>query len=98
MSRRLTRRRLLGAVPAVGLGATALHGAIAHSHGDATAATDHAAGAGAAHGAGTGHAAFRGGEVDHRANGFDPPMPSCATSTAGRRAARRTAGRCASGR
>ncbi|MGH2840635.1 MAG: multicopper oxidase domain-containing protein [Solirubrobacteraceae bacterium] len=70
----LTRRRLLGAVPAIGLGATALHGAIPHSHGtaDAADASPHAA-----HGAnGTaghaGHAGFRGGEVNHRANGFDP--------------------------
>ncbi len=73
MGKRLTRRRLLGAVPAVGLGATALHAAIPHSHGSAVAATDHGAGAGgAAHGTAAGHAAFRGGEVDHRANGFDP--------------------------
>ena len=70
---RLTRRRLLGAVPALGLGATALHAAIPHSHGSA-------AGRRARHGHGRrrrrprsdGHAGFRGGEVDHRANGFDP--------------------------
>jgi len=74
MARQLTRRRLLSAVPAVGLGATALHAAIPHSHGSAAAAADPGAGAGAhgAHSAATGHAAFRGGEVDHRANGFDP--------------------------
>ncbi len=73
MGKRLTRRRLLSAVPAVGLGATALHAAIPHSHGSAAAATEHGADAGAAHGTGgAGHAAFRGGEVDHRANGFDP--------------------------
>jgi FtsP/CotA-like multicopper oxidase with cupredoxin domain len=76
MGRRLTRRRLLSAVPAVGLGATALHAAIPHSHGTAAAAAEHGAAAGA-HGAASGHnadnhAAFRGGEVDHRANGFDP--------------------------
>lgn len=72
MGKRLTRRRLLSAVPAVGLGATALHGAVPHSHGSAAAATDHGA-TGGAHGAtSAGHAAFRGGEVDHRANGFDP--------------------------
>ena len=67
----LTRRRLLGAVPAIGLGATALHGAIPHSHGTAAAQSHDTHG-----GAGTpghdGHAAFRGGAVDHRANGFDP--------------------------
>lgn len=68
----LTRRRLLGAVPAIGLGATALHGAVPHTHGTASAATTHDT-----HGAGHetlghgGHAGFRG-EVDHRANGFDP--------------------------
>ena len=72
----LTRRRLLaGGVPALGLGAAALHGAIGHSAGTATAAAatqehagDHGGGA-AGHG---GHASFRGGEVDHEANGFDP--------------------------
>ena len=70
MGKRLTRRRLLSAVPAVGLGATALHAALPHSHGSAVAAGEHPAGA--AHGTASGHAAFRGGEVDHRANGFDP--------------------------
>jgi len=58
----------------VGLGATALHAALPHSHGSAAAAAEHdAKGAGngsAAHASG-GHG-FRGGEVDHRANGFDP--------------------------
>ncbi|MGH2943435.1 MAG: multicopper oxidase domain-containing protein, partial [Solirubrobacteraceae bacterium] len=72
---RLTRRRLLGAVPAVGLGATALHAAIPHSHGSAAAAAEHdmstSAGGAAGH-AGDGHAGFRGRQVDHRANGFDP--------------------------
>ena len=73
---RLTRRRLLRAVPAIGLGATALHAAIPHSHGGAVAAaaepaTHPHAGAGDGHAAG-GHAGFRGGQVDHRANGFDP--------------------------
>ncbi len=73
MGRRLTRRRLLSAVPAVGLGATALHAAIPHSHGTAAAAAEHGGAAAGAHGSGgSGHAAFRGGEVDHRANGFDP--------------------------
>jgi len=73
---RLTRRRLLSAVPAAGLGATALHTAIPHSHGSANAAEQHAGAAAAAslgH-AGGGHAAFRGREVDHRANGFDPHL------------------------
>ncbi len=70
MGKRLTRRRLLAAVPAVGLGATALHAAVPHSHGTAAAAAEH--GAAGAHATGTGHAAFRGGAVDHRANGFDP--------------------------
>jgi len=73
MGKRLTRRRLLAAVPAVGLGATALHATIPHSHVTAAAATEHGGAAGGAHGTGgNGHAAFRGGEVDHRANGFDP--------------------------
>jgi FtsP/CotA-like multicopper oxidase with cupredoxin domain len=70
---RLTRRRLLSAVPAAGLGAAALHATIPHSHGNAAAADDHL-GAGAAHHVGGGHAGFRGREVDHRANGFDPQM------------------------
>jgi FtsP/CotA-like multicopper oxidase with cupredoxin domain len=73
---RLTRRRLLSAVPALGLGATALHAAIPHSHGNAAAAEHAAAGHAAARGgaghAASGHAGFRGGGVDHRANGFDP--------------------------
>ncbi len=71
MAKHLKRRRLLSAVPAIGFGATALHATIPHSHGSAAAATDHA-GANGGHGTATGHAAFRGGEVDHRANGFDP--------------------------
>jgi FtsP/CotA-like multicopper oxidase with cupredoxin domain len=77
MGKRLTRRRLLSAVPAVGLGATALHAAIPHSHGSAAAAEhDMQPGAGAGHAghAGAGHAGFRGGEVDHKANGFDPHL------------------------
>jgi FtsP/CotA-like multicopper oxidase with cupredoxin domain len=75
----LTRRKLLGSASALGLGAAALHATIPHSHGgtaaaaepgdmagmDMTATTPHAAGHG-------GHASFRGGEVDHAANGFDP--------------------------
>ena len=72
----LTRRRLLRAVPALGLGAAALHATVPHSHGTAAAAEHegaHAAGDGAPAAAGHGgHAGFRGGEVDHRANGFDP--------------------------
>ncbi|MGH2900795.1 MAG: multicopper oxidase domain-containing protein [Solirubrobacteraceae bacterium] len=71
---RLTRRRLLGALPALGLGATALHAAVPHAHGEAAAAEhDMTAGAGAGH-AGAGHAGFRGREVDHKANGFDPHL------------------------
>ena len=65
---RLTRRRLLSAVPALGLGATALHGAVPHSHGSASAAAEHEGMAAD----GGGHGGFRGGQVDHRANGFDP--------------------------
>ncbi|MDX6683417.1 MAG: hypothetical protein QOG94_3456, partial [Solirubrobacteraceae bacterium] len=66
-------------VPALGLGAAALHATIPHSHGTAAAAAGHdmhdmahmpvQAPHAAGHG---GHAGFRGGEVDHRANGFDP--------------------------
>ena len=69
---RLTRRRLLSAVPALGLGATALHAAVPHSHGDASAAAEHADMAAGAAGHDGGHGGFRGGQVDHRANGFDP--------------------------
>jgi FtsP/CotA-like multicopper oxidase with cupredoxin domain len=70
----LTRRKLIAAgVPALGAGAAALHGAVPHRHPWAeeaqAAATSH-------HGGGfespDGHAAFRGGVVDHRRNGFDP--------------------------
>jgi FtsP/CotA-like multicopper oxidase with cupredoxin domain len=72
---RLTRRRLLSAVPAVGLGATALHAAIPHSHGSAAAAEhDMSGAAGSAAHASDGHAGFRGSAVDHRANGFDPHL------------------------
>jgi FtsP/CotA-like multicopper oxidase with cupredoxin domain len=69
---RLTRRRLLAAgVPALGLGAAALHSTVPHQHpwdDQAHAAEPHAAG----HAESDGHAAFRGGQVDHRRNGFDP--------------------------
>jgi FtsP/CotA-like multicopper oxidase with cupredoxin domain len=69
---RLTRRRLLATgVPALGLGAAGLHSAIPHTHPwehEAVAATTHHT----AHGDSAGHAAFRGGAVDHRANGFNP--------------------------
>ena len=61
---RLTRRGLLAAGSA-GAGAAALHSAIPHGH-----PWHH--GAAAAHAADTGHASFRGGSVDHHANGFDP--------------------------
>jgi manganese oxidase len=68
---RLTRRRLLAAGTA-SAGAAALHSAIPHRHPwehEAQAASHH----GSMHGADPGgHAAFRGGEVDHRLNGFDP--------------------------
>ena len=59
-------------VPTLGLGAVALHAGIPHSHGGATAqAAEHNPAAGHDSKAG-GHAGFRGGEVDHKANGFDP--------------------------
>lgn len=67
---RLTRRRLLAAsVPAVGAGAAGLHAAVPHTHGGEAQAAPHAGHSDAAH---PEHAGFRGGEVDHRANGFDP--------------------------
>ncbi len=59
-------------VPALGLGAAGLHSAIPHTHPwetEAHAADPHAAHRSSADG---GHAAFRGGTVDHQANGFDP--------------------------
>ncbi len=75
----LTRRKLLGSASVLGLGAAGLHATIPHSHGTAAAAAPHdmtgmdpavaAHGSNAGHG---GHAGFRGGEVDHQANGFDP--------------------------
>ncbi len=74
----LTRRKLLGSASAFGLGAAALHATIPHSHGTAAAAEPHDDMAGMApagdapHAGHGGHAAFRGGEVDHGANGFDP--------------------------
>ncbi len=75
----LTRRKLLGSASALGLGAVAAHATIPHSHGaTATAAEPHdmtgmdpAAAGHASNGHGQ-HAGFRGGEVDHAANGFDP--------------------------
>jgi len=70
----LTRRKLLGSASALGLGAAGLHATVPHTHGSAAAA-EHEPGAGSAapHAAGhDGHAGFRGGEVDHRANGFNP--------------------------
>jgi FtsP/CotA-like multicopper oxidase with cupredoxin domain len=69
----LTRRKLLAGVPALGLGAAALHTSVPHPHpGGATAqAAEHEPTTGHGSGAG-GHAGFRGGEVDHAANGFDP--------------------------
>ena len=71
----LTRRKLLGASGALGLGAAALHATIPHSHGTAAAAAaEHEPGhAAEPQMAGHGdHAGFRGGAVDHKANGFDP--------------------------
>jgi FtsP/CotA-like multicopper oxidase with cupredoxin domain len=76
----LTRRKLLGSASALGLGAAGLHATIPHSHGATAAAAEPHDMAGmdtggalapdaAGHG---GHAAFRGGEVDHKANGFNP--------------------------
>ncbi len=72
----LTRRGLLGSASASAIGIAALAAASPRSH-DAVAAAEHAtdmgAGAPAQHAAGHGgHAGFRGGEVDHVANGFDP--------------------------
>ena len=76
---RLTRRRLLATgVPAIGLAGAGLHSAIPHKHPwetEAQAADSHA-GHNAENGpvahADEGHAAFRGGAIDHAANGFDP--------------------------
>jgi FtsP/CotA-like multicopper oxidase with cupredoxin domain len=76
----LTRRKLLGSASALGFGAAALHATIPHSHGGTAAAAEPRDMAGmdvsgttghdtAGHG---GHAGFRGGEVDHVNNGFDP--------------------------
>ena len=70
---RLTRRGLLAA-GSVSAGAAALHSAIPHTHpweheAAARRTPDMARNGSTAAG---GHAAFRGGTVDHRANGFDP--------------------------
>ena len=77
---RLTRRRLLATgVPAIGLAGAGLHSAIPHKHPwetEAQAADSHAGHTtqknGPAGHADEGHAAFRGGAIDHAANGFDP--------------------------
>ena len=62
----LTRRRLLRAVPAVGLGVTALHAAVPTTPTEsAFAASEHDTRKAAGH---DGHAGFRGRTVDHRAN------------------------------
>ena len=68
---RLTRRRLLAA-GSLSAGAAALHATVPHSHPwhQAQAATHTGHGADGQHLGG--HADFRGGTVDHRANGFDP--------------------------
>jgi manganese oxidase len=69
---RLTRRRLLAALPAAGAGAAALHAAIPHSHGAGGEALAADGGGHTGHAGHDGkHASFRG-AVDHRANGFDP--------------------------
>ena len=73
----LTRRKLLGSASALGLGAAALHATIPHSHGGTAAAAEHGGmdttgGATATQNGHGGHASFRGGEVDHASNGFDP--------------------------
>jgi FtsP/CotA-like multicopper oxidase with cupredoxin domain len=71
---RLNRRQLLaGSVPLAGAGAAALHSLVPHGHpwDEARAASGHAGHSGGAAG-GAGHAGFRGGSVDHVANGFDP--------------------------
>ena len=65
---RLTRRKLLAALPVAGAGAAALHATVPHSHGGALAATPEHDDRVAAH---RGHASFRG-TVDHARNGFDP--------------------------
>ena len=73
---RLTRRKLLCAIPAAGAGAGILHAAIPHSHGGggstAAAATTAEHGGHDMHeGHVEGHASFRG-KVDNARNGFDP--------------------------
>ncbi|HEX2125860.1 MAG TPA: multicopper oxidase domain-containing protein, partial [Thermoleophilaceae bacterium] len=66
---RLTRRKLLAALPAAGAGAAALHAAVPHTHGGGGVAEAAQQNGHAGHT--EGHAAFRG-TVDHRRNGFDP--------------------------
>jgi FtsP/CotA-like multicopper oxidase with cupredoxin domain len=69
---RLTRRRLFAcSIPAIGGAALASTDVTAQEHGGHGGGADAAAAPSAA-GHGGGHAAFRGGQVDHRANGFDP--------------------------
>ena len=71
----LTRRRLLAAsVPALGAGAVALHSrgtGVAPAQSGGHGAHGASGGGPEVHAVG-GHAAFRGGPVDNRANGFDP--------------------------
>jgi FtsP/CotA-like multicopper oxidase with cupredoxin domain len=68
MARRLTRRRLLRAMPAAGLGAAALSQSASGAADPMTLMGGHAGHAAA------GHPGFQGGDVDHRANGFDPQV------------------------
>jgi FtsP/CotA-like multicopper oxidase with cupredoxin domain len=65
----ITRRKLIKGLPVAGAGAVVLHSTIPHRH-----PWDHEARAADSHhaGAAEGHAAFRGGVVDPRVNGFDP--------------------------
>ncbi len=72
---RLTRRRLLAA-SSLTAGAAVVHATVPHPHPweHEAAAQTHPAGHGSngTNGHAGGHAAFRGGTVDHAANGFDP--------------------------
>ena len=74
---RLTRRSVLAGVPILGAGALAVRASATPGAQLAAAAPPTAHGGvgharAAGHSAASGHARFRGGEVDHAANGFDP--------------------------